>query len=78
MWVVCPCVCDCLQKTGKGIRTPGLELEVIVNHLLWMLGTKSFFVCKSIRCVNDRGIFPVPTGIITKDQPLLDQFSLSD
>lgn len=47
MWVVCPCVCDCLQKAGKDIRTPGLELEVIVNHLLWMLGTKSFLFARA-------------------------------
>lgn len=78
IWVVCSCVCECLQKTGKGIRFPGTGVRGDGKSPFVDARNQILVVCKSIWCVNDQGISPVPIGIITKDQPLHDQFFMSD
>ena len=43
---MCECVCACTHLSAGAFRgqsmrfSPELELQVVVSHLMWMLGTK--------------------------------------
>lgn len=39
----------CLQRSGEGIRSSGLELQMVVSHSVGS-GKQIFFLCKSSQC----------------------------
>lgn len=55
---VCTHVCTyththrgCLKKLEEGIEALGLELQVVVDHLTWLLGTKLFWSSARRVCI---------------------------
>lgn len=49
--------CKCPQKP-KALGPPGLELQTVVRHLTWVLGTKCESFARAISTLNSWATFP--------------------